>query len=49
LNEKFAPELLESKEELVECMLGQIKEMVNKSFPITSLLSNGTQRIQNIV
>ena len=29
LNEKFAPELLESKVELVECMLDQIKEMVN--------------------
>ncbi|CAB3989451.1 DNA replication complex GINS SLD5 [Paramuricea clavata] len=27
LNEKFAPELLESKVELVECMLDQIKEM----------------------
>ncbi|XP_068709634.1 DNA replication complex GINS protein SLD5-like [Montipora capricornis] len=27
INEKFAPELLESKADLVECMLDQIKEM----------------------
>lgn len=27
MNEKFAPELLESKADLVECMLDQIKEM----------------------
>jgi len=28
VNEKFAPELLETKSDLVECMLDQIKEMV---------------------
>lgn len=27
MNEKFAPELLDSKTELVECMLEQLKEM----------------------
>ena len=29
MNEKFAPELLESKADLVECMLDQIKEMAS--------------------
>ena len=30
INEKFAPELLESKSDLVDCMLDQIKEMVSE-------------------
>ncbi len=33
MNEKFAPELLESKADLVECMLDQIKEMASFKFP----------------
>ena len=50
MNEKFAPELLESKADLVECMLDQIKEMVsdfNKLLVplsrdlVLSLLNNG--------
>lgn len=32
MNEKFAPELLESKADLVECMLDQIKEMASLYF-----------------
>lgn len=32
MNEKFAPELLESKADLVECMLDQIKEMASLEF-----------------
>ena len=32
MNEKFAPELLESKADLVECMLDQIKEMVSSNY-----------------
>jgi len=32
MNEKFAPELLESKADLVECMLDQIKEMASLLF-----------------
>ena len=34
MNEKFAPELLESKADLVECMLDQIKEMASSSYTI---------------
>ena len=33
VNEKFAPELLESKADLVECMLDQIKEMASSNRP----------------
>lgn len=32
VNEKFAPELLESKADLVECMLDQIKEMASSNY-----------------
>ena len=32
MNEKFAPELLESKADLVECMLDQIKEMASSNY-----------------
>ena len=32
MNEKFAPELLGSKADLVECMLDQIKEMASLEF-----------------
>ena len=37
MNEKFAPELLESKADLVECMLDQIKEMASLQLKIQSL------------
>ena len=30
MNEKFAPELLEHKTEIVDCILDQIKEMVSE-------------------
>ena len=36
MNEKFAPELLESKADLVECMLDQIKEMASLQLKIQS-------------
>ena len=35
VNEKFAPELLESKADLVECMLDQIKEMASSNYYYT--------------
>ena len=37
MNEKFAPELLESKADLVECMLDQIKEMASLELKLQSL------------
>lgn len=47
LNEKLAPELLESKIELVECLLEQIKEMVKHSLFI--LLATYTGRCDTIL
>ena len=40
MNEKFAPELLESKADLVECMLDQIKEMVSFQLHVIALTNN---------
>ncbi|XP_045391714.1 DNA replication complex GINS protein SLD5 isoform X2 [Lemur catta] len=33
MNEKFAPELLESKSEIVECVMEQLEHMIEKFFP----------------
>ena len=33
-NERFAPELLEHKTEVVDCVLEQIKEMVRRLFTL---------------
>ena len=40
VNEKFAPELLESKADLVECMLDQIKEMASSNYYYTIIQYN---------
>lgn len=32
MNEKFAPELLESKSEIVECVMEQLDHMVRSAF-----------------
>jgi len=46
LNEKFAPELLESQAELVECMLAQVKEIENNFTKKDKGLASSLQKIE---
>ena len=46
LNEKFAPELLESQVELVECMLAQVKELENNFTSKDRDLVSSLQKIE---
>lgn len=46
LNEKFSPELLETKVELVECMLAQVKELENNSTIKDKDLETSVQQIE---
>lgn len=50
LNEKFSPELLENKSEVVECVMEQLTHMVNlpgNTFPPTvSVFSSTSDRAQ---
>ena len=42
INEKFAPELLEHKTEIVDCMLEQVKEMVSDTLLAPATLHTHT-------
>ena len=44
MNEKFAPELLESKAEIVECVMEQLEHMVR----VTCLWTAEEQRAESI-
>lgn len=44
MNEKFAPELLESKAEIVECVMEQLEHMVR----VTCLWAAEEQRAESI-
>jgi len=46
LNEKFAPELLESQAELVECMLAQVREIENNFTKKDKDLVSSLQKIE---
>ena len=48
LNEKHAPELLESKIEIVECMLDQVRTMEEKHQTMKKSLAQVTQALQTI-